>query len=34
MGWIAPDRSWTEDGVHGLGFVSHLGLVGSYLPLF
>jgi SAM-dependent methyltransferase len=34
MGWIAPDRSWTENGVHGLGFVAHLGLVGSYLPLF
>ncbi|MEA2219925.1 MAG: hypothetical protein QOJ35_2551 [Solirubrobacteraceae bacterium] len=34
MGWLAPDRSWTEDGVHGLGFVAHLGLVGSYLPLF
>src|SRR5436190_7481426 len=34
MGWIGSDRSWTEDGVHGLGFVSHLGLVGSYLPLF
>ncbi len=34
IGWIAPDRSWTEDGVHGLGFVAHLGLVGSYLPLF
>jgi len=34
MGWLAADRSWTEHGVHGLGYVAHLGLVGSYLPLF
>lgn len=34
IGWLAEDGSCTADGIDGLGFVSHLGLVGSYLPLF
>jgi SAM-dependent methyltransferase len=34
LGWLADDATWTEDGVIALDFVVHLGLVGSYLPLF
>ena len=34
LGWIDDDEGWTDAGRHGLDFVSHLGLVGSYLPLF
>jgi len=34
LGWLADDGSWSEDGVIGLDFVVHLGLVGSYLPMF
>ena len=34
LGWIDEDGGWTEAGRHGLDFVAHLGLVGSYLPMF
>ncbi|HWC28434.1 MAG TPA: class I SAM-dependent methyltransferase [Solirubrobacteraceae bacterium] len=34
LGWLADDGAWTEDGATGLDFVVHLGLVGSYLPMF
>ena len=34
LGWLADDGAWTEDGVIALDFVAHLGLVGSYLPMF
>jgi len=34
LGWLADDGAWTEDGVIALSFVVHLGLVGSYLPMF
>jgi len=34
LGWLAEDGAWTDDGVTGLDFVVHLGLVGSYLPMF
>jgi len=34
LGWLADDATWTEDGVIALDFVVHLGLVGSYLPMF
>ena len=34
LGWIDDDGAWTEAGRHGLDFVAHLGLVGSYLPMF
>ncbi|HEV2775652.1 MAG TPA: hypothetical protein VGV90_08685, partial [Solirubrobacteraceae bacterium] len=34
LGWTDNDGAWTEAGRHGLDFVAHLGLVGSYLPLF
>jgi SAM-dependent methyltransferase len=34
LGWLADDGTWTDDGVIGLDFVVHLGLVGSYLPMF
>ena len=34
LGWLADDGGWTEDGAGGLDFVAHLGLVGSYLPMF
>lgn len=34
IGWLADDGAWTEDGAGGRDFVAHLGLVGSYLPLF
>ena len=34
LGWTEADGAWTDGGRHGLDFVAHLGLVGSYLPLF
>jgi SAM-dependent methyltransferase len=34
LGWIDGAGAWTEAGRHGLDFVAHLGLVGSYLPMF
>ncbi|CAN5143893.1 hypothetical protein BH20ACT16_BH20ACT16_03700 [soil metagenome] len=34
LGWLGEDGAWTEDGVIALDFVVHLGLVGSYLPMF
>ena len=34
LGWIDAAGAWTEAGRHGLDFVAHLGLVGSYLPMF
>lgn len=34
LGWLADDGAWTDDGVMALDFVVHLGLVGSYLPMF
>jgi len=34
LGWLGDDGTWTEDGVIALDFVAHLGLVGSYLPMF
>ena len=34
LGWIDDAGAWTQAGRHGLDFVAHLGLVGSYLPLF
>lgn len=34
LGWLADDGAWTDDGVTALDFVVHLGLVGSYLPMF
>ena len=34
LGWIDGHGAWTEAGRHGLDFVAHLGLVGSYLPMF
>ena len=34
LGWLGDDGAWTEDGVIALDFVVHLGLVGSYLPMF
>ncbi|MEA2142895.1 MAG: hypothetical protein QOI64_1325, partial [Solirubrobacteraceae bacterium] len=34
LGWTDDDGAWTEAGHHGLDFVAHLGLVGSYLPMF
>ena len=34
LGWLADDGAWTEDGAIALDFVVHLGLVGSYLPMF
>ncbi len=34
LGWIDDAGAWTEAGRHGLDFVAHLGLVGSYLPMF
>lgn len=34
LGWLGDGARWTEDGVTALDFVAHLGLVGSYLPLF
>lgn len=34
LGWIDEDGAWSEAGRHGLDFVAHLGLVGSYLPMF
>ena len=34
LAWTDEDGAWTEAGRHGLDFVAHLGLVGSYLPMF
>ena len=34
LGWIDATGAWTDAGRHGLDFVAHLGLVGSYLPMF
>lgn len=34
LGWLGDDGAWTEDGAIALDFVVHLGLVGSYLPMF
>lgn len=34
LGWIDAAGAWTDAGRHGLDFVAHLGLVGSYLPMF
>jgi SAM-dependent methyltransferase len=34
LGWLGDDGAWTEDGVIATDFVVHLGLVGSYLPMF
>ncbi|MBW3652405.1 MAG: class I SAM-dependent methyltransferase [Actinobacteria bacterium] len=34
LGWLGDDGAWSEDGLIGLDFVVHLGLVGSYLPMF
>ena len=34
LGWLSHDGAWTDDGVTALDFVVHLGLVGSYLPMF
>jgi hypothetical protein len=34
LGWTGADGRWTDAGRHGLDFVAHLGLVGSYLPMF
>ncbi|HEV2059114.1 MAG TPA: class I SAM-dependent methyltransferase [Solirubrobacteraceae bacterium] len=34
LGWIDAAGAWTDAGRHGLEFVAHLGLVGSYLPMF
>ena len=34
LDWLGDDGSWTDDGAVALDFVVHLGLVGSYLPLF
>lgn len=34
LGWIDDAGAWTDAGRHGLDFVAHLGLVGSYLPMF
>jgi SAM-dependent methyltransferase len=34
LGWLADDGAWTDDGLTALDFVVHLGLVGSYLPMF
>ncbi|MFP5364778.1 MAG: hypothetical protein ACLGI5_18825 [Thermoleophilia bacterium] len=34
LDWIGDDGAWTDDGVTALDFVTHLGLVGSYLPMF
>ena len=34
LGWTDEGGAWTDAGRHGLDFVAHLGLVGSYLPLF
>jgi hypothetical protein len=34
LGWTGEDGAWTDAGRHGLDFVAHLGLVGSYLPMF
>ena len=34
LGWTDGAGAWTAAGRHGVDFVAHLGLVGSYLPLF
>jgi SAM-dependent methyltransferase len=34
IGWVKPDLSWTPHGRESLAYVPHLGLAGSYLPLF
>ena len=34
IGWVEPDLSWTPHGRESLAHVPHLGLAGSYLPLF
>jgi len=34
LGWLGDDGAWTQDGAIALDFVVHLGLAGSYLPLF
>ena len=34
LGWTDDAGAWSDAGRHGLDFVAHLGLVGSYLPLF
>ncbi len=34
LGWALPDGSWTPWGLRARSFVTHLGLAGSYLPLF
>jgi hypothetical protein len=34
LAWLGDDGAWTGDGVIALDFVVHLGLVGSYLPMF
>lgn len=34
LGWVDDAGDWTGAGRHGLDFVPHLGLVGSYLPMF
>lgn len=34
LGWTDEDGAWSDAGRHGLDFVTHLGLVGSYLPMF
>ena len=34
LGWVDAGGTWSGAGRHGLSFVAHLGLVGSYLPMF
>lgn len=34
IGWVQPDLRWTPHGRESLSHVPHLGLAGSYLPLF
>jgi len=34
LGWLRPDLTWTPHGRESLAYVPHLGLAGSYLPLF
>ncbi|MEO8619696.1 MAG: class I SAM-dependent methyltransferase [bacterium] len=34
LGWLSLEGTWTPHGFDSLPFVPHLGLAGSYLPLF
>ena len=34
LGWLQADLTWTPHGRESRAYVAHLGLAGSYLPLF